>query len=48
MENEQNEVQKNPIQVSERIFSTIECLAQNGAMGLQELSTTLGDRKSVV
>lgn len=48
MENEQQEVQKNPIQVSERIFNTIECLAQNGAMGLQELSSELGLNKSTV
>lgn len=39
---------KNPIQVSERIFHTIECLAQNGAMGLQELSTVLSLNKSTV
>lgn len=39
---------KNPIQVSERIFHTIECLAQNGAMGLQELSTALSLNKSTV
>lgn len=48
MEKELNEIQKNPIQVSERIFNTIECLAQNGAMGLQELSTELGLNKSTV
>lgn len=48
MEHEQQEIQKNPIQVSERIFNTIECLAQNGAMGLQELSTELGLNKSTV
>ena len=39
---------KNPIQVSERIFHTIECLAQNGSMGLQELSTALDLNKSTV
>lgn len=48
MENEKQEIQKNPIQVSERIFNTIECLAQNGAMGLQELSTELHLNKSTV
>ncbi|WP_461810567.1 IclR family transcriptional regulator [Faecalimonas sp.] len=48
MENERIEPQKNPIQVSERIFSTIECLAQNGSMGLQELSTALSLNKSTV
>ena len=34
-EHEKQEIQKNPIQVSERIFNVIECLAQNGAMGLR-------------
>lgn len=48
MEHEKQEIQKNPIQVSERIFNTIECLAQNGAMGLQELSTELHLNKSTV
>lgn len=48
MENNQQESQKNPIQVSERIFNTIECLAQNGTMGLQELSSELALNKSTV
>lgn len=48
MENDRIELQKNPIQVSERIFNTIECLAQNGAMGLQELSSKLSLNKSTV
>lgn len=48
MEREQQEAQKNPIQVSERIFHTIECLAQNGPMGLQELSAELQLNKSTV
>lgn len=48
MENERIESPKNPIQVSERIFSTIEILAQNGAMGLQELSSELSLNKSTV
>lgn len=39
---------KNPIQVSERIFHTIECLAQSGPMGLQELSSELALNKSTV
>lgn len=39
---------KNPIQVSERIFNTIECLAASGTMGLQELSNELGLNKSTV
>ncbi len=48
MENERMESPKNPIQVSERIFHTIECLAKNGAMGLQELSNELSLNKSTV
>lgn len=48
MENEGIVPQKNPIQVSERIFNTIECLAQNGSMGLQELSSELSLNKSTV
>ena len=40
--------QKNPIQVSERIFSTIEYLADHGATGLQELSAALELNKSTV
>ncbi len=48
MDNQQHDLPKNPIQVSERIFNTIECLAQNGAMGLQELSSKLGLNKSTV
>lgn len=39
---------KNPIQVSERIFNTIEYLASSGPMGLQELSNALGLNKSTV
>lgn len=39
---------KNPIQVSERIFHAIECLAASGPMGLQELSTELELNKSTV
>lgn len=40
--------EKNPIQVSERIFRTIECLAQNGPLGLLELSQHLELNKSTV
>ncbi|XCP86706.1 IclR family transcriptional regulator [Roseburia hominis] len=40
--------EKNPIQVSERIFHTIECLAQYGPMGLLELSKELGLNKTTV
>ncbi len=39
---------KNPIQVSERIFHTIEHLAQSGPTGLQDLSNELGLNKSTV
>lgn len=39
---------KNPIQVSERIFHTIEHLAQSGPTGLQDLSHELGLNKSTV
>lgn len=39
---------KNPIQVSERIFHTIEFLAQAGPTGLQDLSNELGLNKSTV
>jgi len=39
---------KNPIQVSERIFHVIECLAASGPMGLQDLSSELGLNKSTV
>lgn len=40
--------EKNPIQVSERIFHAIECLAENGAMGLLELSNALKLNKTTV
>lgn len=40
--------EKNPIQVSERIFHTIEILALSGPMGLLELSAALGLNKSTV
>lgn len=39
---------KNPIQVSERIFHTIEYLAQSGPTGLQDLSNELDLNKSTV
>lgn len=39
---------KNPIQVSERIFNVIECLARSGPMGLQDLSNELNLNKSTV
>jgi DNA-binding IclR family transcriptional regulator len=40
--------EKNPIQVSERIFRTIECLAASGPMGLLDLSNSLGLNKTTV
>lgn len=40
------ETGKNPIQVAERLFQVIECLAENGPMGIMELSAALGFHKS--
>lgn len=40
--------EKNPIQVSERIFHTIECLAASGPTGLLELSGELALNKTTV
>lgn len=37
---------KNPIQVAEKLFLVIETLAENGAMGIMELSGILGYHKS--
>jgi DNA-binding IclR family transcriptional regulator len=37
---------KNPIQVAEKLFQVIETLAENGPMGIMELSTALGFHKS--
>lgn len=39
---------KNPVQSAERIFQVIEMLADNGEMGLMELSAALGLHKSTV
>lgn len=39
---------KNPVQSAERIFQVMEVLADNGEMGLMELSATLGLHKSTV
>lgn len=39
---------KNPVQSAERIFKVLEILADNGEMGLMELSTELGLHKSTV
>lgn len=44
---EEKEV-KNPVQSAERIFQVLEMLADNGEMGLMELSTALGLHKSTV
>jgi len=40
------ETSKNPIQVSEKLFQVIETLADNGPMGIMELSAALGFHKS--
>lgn len=37
---------KNPIQVAERLFQVVETLAENGPMGIMELSSLLGFHKS--
>lgn len=47
-ENVKGMEEKNPIQVSERIFNVIECLARTGPMGLLELSKELQLNKSTV
>ena len=39
---------KNPVQSAERIFQVMEMLADNGEMGLMELSSALGLHKSTV
>ncbi len=39
---------KNPVQSAERIFQVLEMLADNGEMGLMEISSTLGLHKSTV
>jgi len=39
---------KNPVQSAERIFQVLEVLADNGEMGLMELSTALNLHKSTV
>ena len=42
------EESKNPIQVAEKLFRVIELLAQDGPMGIMELSASLGFHKSTV
>ena len=42
------EESKNPIQVAEKLFRVIELLAENGPMGIMELSASLGFHKSTV
>lgn len=39
---------KNPVQSAERIFQVLEMLAENGEMGLMEISAALGLHKSTV
>lgn len=48
MEMFDDEKSKNPIQVADRIFLVMEMLAQNGPMGLMELSNALKLHKSTV
>lgn len=38
--------EKNPIQVADRLFQAVELLAENGAMGLMDISSRLGLNKS--
>lgn len=40
--------EKNPVQSAERIFQVMEMLADNGEMGLMEISSALGLHKSTV
>lgn len=39
---------KNPIQVAEKLFQVIELLAENGPMGIIEMSNSLGYHKSTI
>lgn len=39
---------KNPIQVAEKLFQVIEVLAENGPMGIMDLSNSLGFHKSTI
>lgn len=39
---------KNPIQVAEKLFQVIELLAENGPMGIIDMSSSLGFHKSTV
>lgn len=41
-------VEKNPIQVADRLFQALELLGENGSMGLMEVSAALGLNKSTV
>ena len=42
------EESKNPIQAAEKLFRVIELLAENGPMGIMELSASLGFHKCTV
>lgn len=42
------EESKNPIQVAEKLFLVIELLAENGPMGIMDISSSLGFHKSTV
>ncbi len=45
---EEEKETKNPVQSAERIFQVMEMLAENGEMGLMEISAALGLHKSTV
>lgn len=48
MEHKLEALEKNPIQVADRLFQTMEVLASSGPIGLMDLSGTLGLNKSTV
>ncbi|MDD3340265.1 MAG: IclR family transcriptional regulator [Lachnospiraceae bacterium] len=48
MENQKETIEKNPIQVADRLFQTLEALSSFGPIGLTELSNTLQLNKSTV
>ena len=41
-------IEKNPIQVADRLFGILELLAERGEMQLHDIAVEVGDRKSVV
>lgn len=48
MEHKSDTLEKNPIQVADRLFHTLEVLAETGPTGLMELSSILSLNKSTV